>query len=317
MEKRTSSLRPSAPIQLPQSPIWGWLLVAIIAVLVIVGIALIFAETEGTPSIGGGCVGVVEIDGEIIANDVADSLFSSGQAGSEQIAKEIEEADKRSDVKSILMIVNSPGGSVVASNEIYQAFKSAKKPKVAYFREMAASGGYEAALGADYIISEPDALTGSIGARMTLSQMSGLFEKIGYNETTIKSGEMKDIGSPSREITPKEMEVLQSIVNESFNEFKNVVVENRKGKLDMTRFESEVLDARVLSGRQAYKLGLVDALGSKKDAIAKASKMAGSNKSLEVCAMQKKQSGLFSSLFAGAFESVIPSFVKSKMSLGY
>ena len=317
MEKRTSSLRQSAPIQLPQSPIWGWLLVAIMAVLVIAGVVLIFSENEGSGILQGGCVGVVQIDGEIIANDVQDSLFSSGQAGSEQIAKQIEDADGRSDVKAILLVVNSPGGSVVASNEIYRAVKATKKPTVAYFREMAASGGYEAAVGSDYIVSEPDALTGSIGAKMTLTQLSGLFEKIGYNETTIESGELKDIGTYTREMTPKEREILQAIVNESFEEFKNIVIENRQGKLDMQKFNDEVLDARVLTGRQAYRLGLVDALGSKKDAIEKASKMAGYGKPLDVCIMQKKQGGFLSSIFAGAFESIIPSFEKSKMSLGY
>ncbi|MFH0927176.1 MAG: signal peptide peptidase SppA [Candidatus Micrarchaeota archaeon] len=317
-EKKDSGLPPRrrSPIELPSSPLWGYGLLALIALFVALGILLIFGSSSQELNLPGGCVGLVHIDGEIMAQDTPASLLSSGSAGSEEIANEIYDADNRGDVKAILLQINSPGGSVVGSNEIYRAVKNAKKPVVAYFREIAASGGYEAGVGADYIISEPDALTGSIGAKMTLSQLSGLFEKVGYNETTIKSGELKDIGNPARDITDKEKEVLQSIVDEAYSEFESTVIENRAGKLDMGLFYQNVADARVLTGRQAYRIGLVDEVGSKKDAIAKASDMGGSNTPLEVCEMGQKSTGLFGNLFSGAFD-IVPFMKKESASLSY
>jgi protease-4 len=221
-----------------------------------------------------GCVGVVEIQGPIITNDVSPSLLSDGMKGSETIAAEIESADKRADVKSVLVLIDSPGGSVVASRQIYDALSSLNKSSVSYINEVGASGGYYVAAGTDYIISNPDALTGSIGARATFYDFTGLFDKLGMNETTIKTGEMKDIGSQARPMTPQEREVLQVIINESFYEFRSAVEKSRGGHLDRAGFE-KVLDARVLSGRQAKKIGLVDELGNKKAAIMKAAKEGG------------------------------------------
>jgi protease-4 len=255
---------------------------------------------------------------EYSSHNVPDSLFSSGQMGSEQIAELIEKADARDDVKSILVIVNSPGGSVVGSREIYQALAGAKKPKVAYFREMAASGGYYVGLGADYIISEPDALTGSIGARMTLSDMSELFGKIGYNETTIKTGEYKDIGSYSRKMSVEEEEILQSIVDEAYSEFESVVLERREGRLDKEKFALMAADARILTGRQAKEMGLVDEVGSKKDAIMIASKMAGSGNELGICEIKGKSSGgLFGSMLSGFLNPSSFKVEDGKITLSY
>ncbi len=221
-----------------------------------------------------GCIGVIEISGPIVAQDIAPTVFTDEIIGSETIAKQIENADKNEEVKSVLVLIDSPGGSVVASREIYNALYALEKPSVSYIHEHAASGGYYAAAATDYIVANPDSITGSIGARATFAEMSGLFEKIGLNETVVKSGEMKDIGSPSRPMTPEELEVIESIVNEIFIEFRDAVEKNREGKLDAELFE-QALDARILSGRQAKKIGLVDELGSKKDAIQKAAQVAG------------------------------------------
>jgi len=212
------------------------------------------------------CVGLIEVDGEISTKSQSGGLFGTPTIGSEDIVKQIEDAESRSDVKAVVFEVNSPGGSVVASKEIYDAVRNMKKPKVAYFREVAASGGYYISAPADYIISEPDALTGSIGVVATFEDMSGLFSKLGVNYTIMKSGELKDMGSPSRPMTEKEKEIMQVIINDIFGEFKRVVEEGRGDKLNKTKFE-EILDARVLTGRQAKDVGLVDELGDKKEAI--------------------------------------------------
>ena len=239
----------------------------LVAIIVLLAYSFSFGGFEG-------CVGVVEISGPIVSQDVQSTVFSDGVKGADTIAEEIEAADSRPDVKSVLVLVDSPGGSSVASTLLHQTIRSLNKSSVAYINEMGASAGYQIAAGTDYIIANPDAITGSIGARITFADMSRLFEKLGYNETSVKSGAMKDMGSPSREITPEERAVLQSIVDESFASFRASIEESRRGRLDMAGFQT-VLDGRILSGRQAKKIGLVDALGNKKDAIRKAAELGG------------------------------------------
>jgi protease-4 len=221
----------------------------------------------------GDCVGVIKVDGTILAGKTPEGLFAGDEVGSDDVTALVEEAGKRNEVKAVVVEINSGGGSVVGSREIYESLKGLKKPKVAYLREVAASGGYYVAAGTDYIVSDPDALTGSIGVRATAVDLSGLFEKIGYNQTVIKSGEMKDMGDVYRPLTPEEKAVMQAIVDEIFDEFKGVVVESRGNKLDMDGF-NEVLDGRILTGRQAQRIGLVDETGNRKLALRKAAALA-------------------------------------------
>ncbi|MCX6772989.1 MAG: signal peptide peptidase SppA [Candidatus Micrarchaeota archaeon] len=246
----------------------------------------------------GGCVGVIEINGPIVSKDIPSSIFSDEVKGSETLAAEIESAGTRSEVKSILVLIDSPGGSVVASREVYDAVHNLSKPSVSYINELGASGGYYVAAGTGYIMANPDAIVGSIGARATFSDMSGLFEKLGYNETDIKSGAMKDIGSQARPMTPEERAVIQSIVNESFAEFKDAVVQSRGSKLNGPLFQ-QALDARIMTGRQALKVGLVDSLGNKKAALKKAAELGGLNaENPSICSLSSSsgKKGLFSSI---------------------
>ena len=251
-----------------------------------------------------GCVGIISINGPIVSQDMPASLFSDEVKGSETLASEIGAADGRSEVKSVLVLIDSPGGSVVASREVYGAVHSLSKPTVSYIRELGASGGYYVAAGTGYIISNPDAIVGSIGARATFADMSGLFGKLGYNETSVKSGAMKDMGSPSRPLTPDELAVIQSIVDESFSEFKDAVVKGRGSKLNAALFQ-QALDARIMTGRQAKLAGLVDSLGSKKDAIKKAAELGGiKSDDPRLCELSstKGERGLFSSFSSQAFD---------------
>ncbi|MFH1785811.1 MAG: signal peptide peptidase SppA [Candidatus Micrarchaeota archaeon] len=237
-------------------------------------LALFFLVSMFTPSLVGKCVAVVEINQPLTVEGAAPSLFSDGIAGSEQIAASIESLNNRDDVGAVVIVFNSGGGSVVATREIYDSVIDLNKPTVAYFREVAASGAYYIASGTDYIISDPNAITGSIGVITTLTEMSSLFEKIGINVTTVKSGKFKDIGSPYREFTDEEQAILQALNEEVYNEFKSIVIENRGSKLDMTKFEN-ITDGRIMTGRQAVKVGLVDEVGNKKSAIMKAAELAG------------------------------------------
>jgi len=256
-----------------------------------------------------GCVGVIDIKGEIATDDTPNGVFSQGSPGSATIAQEIDDASSNDNVKSLLFVIDSPGGSVVATQEIYDAIERSNKPKVAYFRETAASGGYYVGSAADYIISEPAAITGSIGVRATFNDLSNLLDKVGVNTTIVKSGQFKDIGDPTRPMTDDEKQIIQSMVDEIFQDFKSAVLKHRGSKLDMAQF-NKILDARVLSGRQAYAIGLVDALGNQKDALAKAAALGGLQNASNprTCSFDSQSGGLFSGLFSGA-SSVIGSSI--------
>ncbi len=250
-----------------------------------------------------GCVGVIEIKGQIVSDDVPATLFSDEVKGAQSIAREIKSAEGRREVKSVLLLIDSPGGSVVATREIYDAFSALNKSKVAYIHELGTSGGYYVASGADYILAHPDAITGNIGARITLADMSGLFSKLGYNETSIKSGAMKDMGTASRPLTLDEQEVLASIVDESFSQFREAVVRGRGSRLDAQLFE-QALDARLLTGRQAKKIGLIDDVGSREAALKKAAWLGGIDSSEPQECELSKSSGKKSLLGAFASEAV-------------
>ncbi len=219
------------------------------------------------------CIAVIPIEGPISTVGIKPSLFEEGVPSSRDIAEAIEKADEDPNVKAILLEINSPGGSVVATKEIWQAVKKAKKPVVAYLREVAASGGYYVASAADYIVADEDTLTGSIGVIATFTSLEGLFEKLGVKVNVIKAGKYKDIGSPFRDMTEEERALLQAMINETYQEFLSVIEEGRGEKLSPSW--KAYADGRILSGRQAYRIGFVDALGSLEDAVEKAKELAG------------------------------------------
>lgn len=246
----------------------------ILLVLVFLAVILLFFVFSAlTPSLLGPCVAVVELNAPLTVEGSPPSLFDTGYPSSNDYAETIDALNDREDVGAVLFVVNSPGGTVVATGEVYDAVKNLDKPKVAYFREVAASGAYYVAAGTDYIVSDPNALTGSIGVISTTVQLTGLLDNLGVNVTSIKSGAHKDIGTSYRNMTEDEQAILQALIDEIYLEFRGVVLENRKGKLNMALFD-EVTDGRVLSGRQAYKAGLVDKLGNKDDALMKAAELA-------------------------------------------
>ncbi len=270
-------------------------------------LAFYFLGSFIAPMFMGKCVAVIEINTELITEGIPSSMFAEGVPGSSEIVAAIKELDARPDVGAVVFVINSGGGSIIASREIYDAINSLSKPKVAYFREVAASGAYYISTPADYIISDPYTLTGSIGVIMPQAEMSGLLENLGVNITSIASGEHKDIGSPYKQMDTEEEGILQDIVNLVFEDFKSVILKNRGDKLDKKKFE-EVLDGRVLLGVQAYEIGLVDALGTKQDAINKAAELAGlpENPRVSEVKITYSEKGLFE----------LDSFVKSILASG-
>lgn len=260
--------------------------------------------------LAGDCVGVVELNGEISADSYETTMFTEGTYGSYDISQKIMELNENENVAAVLLVINSPGGSVVASDEIFRAVDSLDKPTVSYFREVAASGGYYVATPSDYIISEPNALTGSIGTAMYLTDFSELAKMVGVRDVVVKSGEMKDMGNPMRNMTEDEEALLQELVDEAFAQFKSIVMEKREGKLKQPYF-NEVLDGRVLSAKMALRAGLVDELGSRETALMKAADLGGIEyekaSDIPVCVVRTKPeaAGLFDmkSFIGGIFAS--------------
>jgi len=181
----------------------------------------------------------------------------------ERVHAELKKAADDGRVKAIVLRVNSPGGGVTASDDVYGEIvrfkKERKVPVVAAFGDVAASGGYYVACAADRIVAHPTTVTGSIGVIMTSLNLEGLLAKVGVRNQTFKAGEHKDILSPLRGATAEERRIIQSILDDLHARFVSVVREGRP-KLDVSRL-AELTDGRILDARQALAAGLIDQIG--------------------------------------------------------
>jgi protease-4 len=202
------------------------------------------------------------------------SSRSWGEKGSQQIARRIKTLSEKKEVKAIVLDINSPGGSVGAVQEIYSAVLRAKaetkKPFVARFGEVSASGGYYVAAACDKIMAQPGTITGSIGVIFSVSNFEGLMKKVGFKNEAIKSGKFKDIGSATREMTPEERKLLQAMIDDSYEQFVKAVSDGRRMDVEKVKL---LADGRIYTGRQALENGLVDKLGDLQDAISEAGEL--------------------------------------------
>ena len=223
-------------------------------------------------------VGVIEIKGTITS--------------SQDTLKQIREFRKDSSVKAILVRVDSPGGAVGPSQEIYREIRrtvTESKPVVASMGSVAASGGYYIASAASSIVANPGTITGSIGVIIHLPNLRGLFDKIGYQMTTVKSGEFKDIGNPAREMTPEEKQLLQDTIDETYRQFVRDVASARKLPEEDVR---KVADGRIIMGEKALDLKLIDQLGNFQDAVTKAGELGKIEGEPDVTYAKKKSRSL-------------------------
>ena len=211
---------------------------------------------------------------------------------------------KRSDIKGIVLRIDSPGGGVAPSQEIYEAVRGVResgKPIIASFASAAASGGYYAALGATKIMSNPGSITGSIGVIVTLPMIYELLDKIGVKIETRKSGDLKDTGSPYRELNERDKSYLDDIINNLHGQFIDAVAKERNiGRNDLLK----MADGRIFTGLQAFELGLVDTLGTLEDAISLTGNLAGIEGRPRVISEKKKKITLIDLLFSD-FEDVM------------
>ncbi|MEN3037705.1 MAG: signal peptide peptidase SppA [Candidatus Kryptonium sp.] len=237
---------------------------------------------------------------------------------SEEIVKQIKKYAKSKGVKAIVFYIDSPGGGVSASEEIYQELKKAreKKPVIASMGSVAASGGYYVSLGATKIVANPGTITGSIGVIAQFPNLSKLFDKIGVDFEIIKSGKFKDSGNPYRGLTDEERKYLQNLIDDVYGQFVNHVVEERKMKKEEVL---KIADGRVFTGKQAYELGLVDTLGTLEDAIKIAANMAGIKDEPRIV-KERKKDNIFDILFESkTVESIeeIKNFILNQPVLQY
>ena len=249
--------------------------VAILAAIFLFTVLTLSFFSGSTDLSMGGCIASIRVNGFID--------YSSPHGVYETIDL-LRQADSDPGVKAILLEVNSGGGSAAATKELFNALETLEKPCIAYVEDVAASGGYYAAASCREIVANPNALLGSIGARMALLNYGELYRKIGLREETIQTGEMKDIGSGTRNMTGEERALLQAIIDEAFQNFKSDLEEARAGKLSGAYHE--VLDGRVLSTRMALDAGLIDAVGTRDEAEDIAGEIAGLGAAPEVCVFE-------------------------------
>lgn len=213
-------------------------------------------------------IAVVRIEGKIMAGQSGSSIFGDVVAGSETIMSQIREAAADKSIKGLILHINSPGGSSPASEAVYREVlrfrEQTNKPVLAVLEDVAASGGYFIAAGANKIFANPATITGSIGVIMQFANYRELYNKYGVEMTTIKSGKYKDIGDSARELTKEEHQMLQLMVDQIYQRFVQAVMVGR----DMT--EEKVLElaqGQIYTGMQAKKLDLIDYLGNFYDAV--------------------------------------------------
>ncbi len=243
-------------------------------------------------------IGVVTVEGVI-----ADSI---------KITEQLDEFGRDNSIVAVVLRVDSPGGGVAASQEIYDAVIELKKTKkvVASMGSIAASGGLLVACAADKIVANPGTITGSISAIMHFANLEELFKKVGVKSAVVKSGKYKDIGSPFRDMTPEEKVIVQDLVDDIYNQFIDVIVKERKLSREKV---IEIADGRVFSGRKAKELGLVDHLGDMASAAKLASKLAGKEgEKYDLIYPSKKRMSVFDFLVDEA-SSKISSSLREKL----
>lgn len=221
---------------------------------------------------------VVREDGsdKIAVVDIHGVILSEAPDGTsaEQIIKMLDRAAEDDDVKAVIVDIDSPGGGVVPSRQIYDKIAKVResKPVIAlYSGDVAASGGVYVSMAASKIISDPETLTGSIGVIAETVDISGLLEKYGVKFNTIKSGKFKDIGSFSRAMTDEERALLQELIDESYERFVQVVAESRNKSVDQVK---EFADGRIYSANKALGYGMIDQVGDFDEAEAAAKELA-------------------------------------------
>lgn len=260
---------------------WYWIIgLAVILLLVcggFVGLGLLVASSLGSNDglAFGDAVAIVKVEGTILPGEAPPPNPFGGDsvaAYSQEIIDQLKKANEDTNVKAVILFVDSPGGSVFASDEIHLQIKAMEKPVIAAMGSLAASGGYYVSAPADEIWASPHTLTCSIGVISQFLNVEQFSEEYGITAITVKSGEFKDTGNPFREFTEAEEALWQEIIDEAYAAFVKVVADGRAMSEEDVR---AIADGRICTGQQAQAMGLVDSLGYLPDAIDRAAELGG------------------------------------------
>lgn len=262
--------------------------ILLVGVLFLVGVGLLFKSLLGDSDVsysGKNGVGLVEVKGMIV--------------DSRETVRQLRYFLKKDDIKAVVLRVDSPGGVVAPSQEIYEEVKkfAAKKNIIVSMGSLAASGGYYLSAPATMIIANPGTITASIGVIIKLSNIESLMDKIGIKATVIKTGKFKDSGSPARQLTEEDRAMFQAVIDSTHNQFIKAVAQGRKLSEEQVR---TIADGRVLSGEQALALKLVDKLGTLQDALEEAGRRSGISGEPEIVLPPKKKVNYLDMLSEGA-----------------
>ena len=291
-------------MQYEKHPIlFSLLVVYVVGAVVIISVAaFFFLRKKDSVFEFGEKVGVVEIKGVI--------------ADPKPTLSQLKTFRKDKDVKAIVLRIDSPGGGVGPSQEIYAevAKTTPLKKVVASMGAIAASGGYYVGAAADHIMANPGTITGSIGVIMEFADAQDLFEKIGVSAVVIKSGDYKDTGSPLRKMTPEERTLLEGFVDNVHEQFVTAVAEGREMSKEKVR---AIADGRIFSGQQAQELGLLDSLGNMEDAIALAAELGGIKGEPSIVYGEKRKFSLLTYILGSKLAETLDRITGAALHSGY
>lgn len=256
-------MEPIPPVEKPKKSFGRTLLYFALGLVGLVVLSSVFGRflSDGGLDDGKEKIAMVEVSGQIF--------------DSKEIVRQLSKYRRDDEIKAILLRIDSPGGAVAPSQEIYDEVlrvRADNKKIYASMGSLAASGGYYIAVAADRIFANPGTLTGSIGVIMAFGNAEKLMEKIGLEPQVVKSGKYKDVGSPARKMTPEERVYLQRVVDDVHQQFIDAVA---KGRNISTKEAGKLADGRVFTGRQALELKMVDEMGGLEDVIVKLGEAAG------------------------------------------
>ncbi len=233
--------------------IFSFLLIFLFFIVLSFVMILSESDTEDVSSGTAGTIALIELNEPIVS--------------SERVVQQLKKYRENIGIRAIVLRIDSPGGGVAASQEIYEEVKKTReygKPVVVSMGAVAASGGYYVAMGASRVVANPGTITGSIGVISQFVHVNEMLEKIGVTSTTIKSGALKDAGSPFRASNETDKRSFQEMIDDVYDQFVSTVAEERKMEKSAVK---KYADGRVFTGRKAYEFGLVDTLGTYQDAI--------------------------------------------------
>lgn len=263
---------------------------AFLAIVIFALFSNIHWSSKSSVSKSRGNIAVVDIKGVIVS--------------AEKIAGQLIKYSQRSNIKGIIIRIDSPGGGSAAFQEIYREIRRVREsgiPVIASIASVGASGGYYAALGATKIMANPGSIVGSIGVIVDFPVAVELLNKIGIDVKTVKSGQYKDIGSPYKEFTPEDEKQLDFVVQDIFNQFVTTIADER-GLLKKELLK--ISDGRIFTGSQAKEFSLIDTLGTFEDAVLMIAEMAGIQGRPKLVFSQKQKKTLFDILFSDIEEVI-------------